>query len=107
MEWTITADDLASHDVTGVENLITRMESELRGAGSPIEEFRFLNSTKEMLKFSREIEAEVQGNPTVADLCMWAFRRPTDSKENCDATVGSERPGCDWPHTARAPCRNS
>ena len=68
MEWSITADDLASRDVTGVESLITRMERELRGTGPPIEGFRFLNSTSQMLEFSREIETEVQANPTDADL---------------------------------------
>lgn len=68
MEWSITADDLASRDVTGVESLITRMERELRGAGPPIEGFRFLNSPIEMLEFTREIESEVQDSPTAADL---------------------------------------
>ena len=68
MEWSITADDLATRDATGVEGLIVRMEQELRGAGPPIEGFRFLNSPKEMLEFSREIETEVLGSPTVADL---------------------------------------
>ena len=74
MEWMITADDLASRDVTGVESLITRMERELRGDGSPIEGFRFLNSPTEMLEFSREIETEVQGSPMEADLYV-GFQR--------------------------------
>ena len=68
MEWAITADDLASRDVTGVEGLITRMDRELRGGGPPIEGFRFLSSPVEMLRFSREIEAEVRGSPKAADL---------------------------------------
>ena len=74
MEWSITADDLASRDVTGVESLISRMERELRGDGPPIEGFRFLNSPTEMLEFSREIEAEVRGSPTAADLYV-GFQR--------------------------------
>lgn len=74
MEWIITADDLASRDVTGVENLISRMDRELRGGGPPIEGFRFLSSPTEMMEYTREIEDEVQGNPLDADLYV-GFQR--------------------------------
>ena len=74
MDWAITADDLASRDMTGVESLITRMDSELRGGGPPIEGFRFLNSPIEMLEFSREIETEILGSPMAADLYV-GFQR--------------------------------
>ena len=68
MEWTITEKDILLRDFSGVEGLIERMDKELRAGGTPIEGFRFLRDAKEMLDFSREIEAEVRESPSGADL---------------------------------------
>ena len=68
MKWSIMEGDVSLKDASGVEGLIERMERELRGGGTPIEGFRFLNNSDEMLSFSREIEKEVRDSPTGADL---------------------------------------
>ena len=69
MEWTITDKDVSSQDVTGVEGLILRMDRELRAGGTPIEGFRFLNSSAEMFRYSQEIEKEVRASP--AGACLY------------------------------------
>ena len=63
MEWTITDEDVSGSDPTGVEGLIQRMDQELRGDGTPIEGFRFLNSSTEMYRYSQEIEKELLARP--------------------------------------------
>ena len=68
MKWSIIESDVSVKDASGVEGLIERMERELRGGGTPIEGFRFLNDSDEMLSFSREIEKEVRDSPSGADL---------------------------------------
>ena len=68
MKWSIIENDVSVKDSSGVEGLIERMERELRGGGTPIEGFRFLNDSEEMLSFSREIEKEVRDSPSGADL---------------------------------------
>ena len=68
MDWTITDQDILLRDFSGVEGLIGRMDRELRAGGTPIEGFRFLRDSSEMLDFSRDIEAEVRGSPIGADL---------------------------------------
>ena len=59
MQWTITDEDITRTDATGVEGLIQRMDQALRGDGTPIEGFRFLNSSREMYRCSQEIEKEL------------------------------------------------
>ncbi len=68
MEWTITDKDILLRDFSGIEGLIERMEREFGADGTPIEGFRFLSDTAEMLHFSREIEREVRDSPSGADL---------------------------------------
>ena len=69
MEWTITEKDVSLKDVTGVEGLILRMDRALRAGGTPIEGFRFLNSSAEMFRYSQEIEKEVLARP--AGACLY------------------------------------
>ena len=68
MEWSIIPRDVSGRDTTGVEGFIERMDRELRGEGTPIEGFRFLNSSEEMFRYTREIEKEVRANPKGANL---------------------------------------
>jgi hypothetical protein len=68
MDWKIIEKDRIPEDPTGVGGFVRRMEHELRGDGSPLEGFHFMNSPMEMLRFSREIEDEVGANSTDADL---------------------------------------
>ncbi len=68
MEWTITEGDLSQFGRTPVAGFVERMERELRGGGGPIEGFQFVNTTEEMLRFTREIEDEVLDNPDGANL---------------------------------------
>ena len=68
MKWTITNDDVSQADATGVEGLIQRMDQQLRGGGTPIEGFRFLNSSRGMYRYSQEIEKEVLAKPGGASL---------------------------------------
>jgi len=57
MEWTILDSDITAQDPSGVEGFIIRLDEELRrDTSSPIEGFRFLESGKEMLRITREIE---------------------------------------------------
>ena len=76
MHWAITEEDMSPRDATGVEGLIIRMEKELRADGTPIEGFRFLNSSAKMLRYSREIEKEVRASPTGA--CLYTGFQATD-----------------------------
>ena len=76
MHWAITEEDMSPRDATGVEGLIIRMEKELRADGTPIEGFRFLNSSAKMLRYSREIEKEVRASPTGA--CIYTGFQATD-----------------------------
>ncbi len=68
MEWLITVEDVSPRDRTGVEGFIERMDRELRGSGTPIEGFRFLNSSAEMFRYTQEIEKEVRASPAGARL---------------------------------------
>ena len=43
-----------------IEMLLGNMDIDLKGTGLPIEGFRFLKSTKEMLGITREIENEIK-----------------------------------------------
>ena len=56
--------DLESHkDSNGspsIETLLSNMDTSLKGSALPIEGFRFLKSTKEMLGITREIENEIK-----------------------------------------------
>ena len=57
MEWTVLESDITAEDPSGVEGFIIRLDEELRrNTSSPIEGFRFLESGKEMLRITREIE---------------------------------------------------
>jgi hypothetical protein len=62
VEWTILESDKTKQDPTGVEGFILRMDKELRDSGPPLEGFRFLNSGLEMLRITRDIEAEAQAS---------------------------------------------
>jgi hypothetical protein len=62
VEWTILESDKTKQDPTGVEGFILRMDKELRSSGPPLEGFRFLNSGLEMLRITRDIEAEAQAS---------------------------------------------
>ena len=68
MEWSIRPEDISPKDRTGVEGFIERMDRELRGDGTPLEGFRFLNSSDEMFSYTREIEKEVRASPDGARL---------------------------------------
>ena len=68
MDWRITEEDLSQFGRTPVGGFVERMERELRGEGGPIEGFRFLHTTEEMLRFTREIGDEVLNNPGEANL---------------------------------------
>lgn len=56
MKWTILDSDITGQDPSGVERFIQRLDEELRVGGLPLEGFKFLNSGKEMLRITREIE---------------------------------------------------
>ena len=68
MEWLIKDEDRTSEDPSGVEGFVKRMELELRDSGPPLQGFYFLSSAMEMLKFTREIEDEIQASKDDSDL---------------------------------------
>jgi hypothetical protein len=55
MDWKIIEKNQIPEDPTGIGGLVRRMEHELRGNGSALKGFHFMNSPKEMLRFSREV----------------------------------------------------
>ena len=66
MDWRISRIDRTEDEPTGIGRFIMRMDRALRDGGPPIQGFQFLNSGKEMMRITREIEDEVlcsRGSP--------------------------------------------
>ena len=68
MEWKVAEADITVTDSSDVEGLIARMESEFRHGEAPLEGFHFLNSPQQILEYSKDIEDELQRQPTVSTL---------------------------------------
>ena len=63
MKWTILDSDKTILDPSGVDAFIDRMDKELRAGGTPLEGFKSLYSSQEMLQITREIENEITKAP--------------------------------------------
>ena len=63
MKWTILDADKTVLDPSGVDAFIDRMDKELRAGGPPLEGFKSLYSSQEMLQITREIENEITKVP--------------------------------------------
>jgi hypothetical protein len=80
MKWTILDSDITESDSTGVDGFIQRMDQELRSGGPPLEGFKCLYSSQEMLQITREIENETIKSPYDASILYVGFQ--TVSKFN-------------------------
>ena len=74
MKWTILDSDMNESDPTGVDGFITRMDQELRSGGPPLEGFKCLYSSQEMLQITREIEDETSRYPDNASALYVGFQ---------------------------------
>ncbi len=58
MQWKLNRAQGTAVDPYGVGDLLSRLESDVFGAGEKLSGFRFLNSAREMMRYTREIENE-------------------------------------------------
>ena len=63
MDWRLSESEAAAAGSIGIGAFIDRLQVQLRNGGDPIEGFSFLSDAREMLRISREFEAEWMAGP--------------------------------------------
>lgn len=63
MHWRLSESEAAAAGSIGIAAFIDRLQVQLRNGGDPIEGFSFLSDAREMLRISREFEAEWMAGP--------------------------------------------
>ena len=63
MDWRLSESEAAAAGSIGIAAFIDRLQVQLRNGGDPIEGFSFLSDAREMLRISREFEAEWMAGP--------------------------------------------
>lgn len=63
MDWRLSESEAAAPGSGGMTSFMARLQRQLRSGGAPIEGFSFLSDAREMLRISREIEAEWVSGP--------------------------------------------
>ena len=77
-----------SNGSPSIETLLSNMDISLKGSALPIEGFRFLKSTKEMLGITREIENEIKNYSSSNSCLLYTSPRPRDATLSRKAAYG-------------------